>query len=254
MTQTHLQDFSSPNPKQFICDRAGFSFARLEEKIRQSDWWMQASQTVDCHHSNNSGVMLTHHLESVYEHVGRIFQQPAIGFYARMFSLMQALSMDPKEVEAELKIVALLHDIGKLKEDKSVLMAHPITGKPAHRRHGIVGLMAAMEIIGADLETHPPRQLRIYRTIELHDISYGLFREFNQTGSLPQQDRWTKINHKIHSIPAAGLMYLLLFKLADIHGHHSIHDVVWFYETVQWQYFQPLGLELPIPTEKDIRK
>lgn len=215
---------------------------------------MQASQTVDCHHSNNSGVMLTDHLEAVYQHVTQIFQQPAVGFYARMFSLMAALSMDTKEVEAELKIVALLHDIGKLKEDKSVLMAHPITGKPAHRRHGIVGLMAAMEIVGEELEPQPARQLRIYRTIELHDISYGLFREFNQTGSLPQQDRWTKINHKIHSIPAAGLMYLLLFKLADIHGHHNVHDVIWFYETVQWQYFQPLGLSLPIPTEKDIRK
>jgi len=199
MTKTHLQAFSSPDPEQLSSKPAEVSFARLEEKIRQSDWWMQASQTVDCHHSNNSGVMLTHHLESVYQHVGRIFQQPAIGFYARMFSLMATLSMDVKEVEAELKIVALLHDIGKLKEDKSVLMAHPITGKPAHRRHGIVGLMAAMEIIGADLEPKPARQLRIYRTIELHDISYGLFREFNQTGSLPQQDRWMQINHK--SIP-----------------------------------------------------
>jgi len=49
-------------------------------------------------------------------------------------------------------------------------------------------------------------------------------------------------------------MYLLLFKLADIHGHHNVHDVIWFYETVQWQYFQPLGLALPIPTEKDIPK
>jgi hypothetical protein len=226
---------------------------QIETNIKESAWWQKAANTIDNHHSNTSGVMLTHHLESVYQNVEAIFQQPATGFYGHLFTLLPLLKLDKTALQNELKIVALLHDIGKTAEDKTLVIAHPLTGKPAHKRHGLVGLMAAMEIIGNDLAKWPKRRERIYRTIELHDISYGLFREYNATGDIPQNEHWNHINHKIHAVPAAGLLYLLIFKLADIHGHANINDVLWFFETAKENYFNQLHIDLPIPTEADIR-
>jgi HD domain len=225
----------------------------LETKIKNSIWWKAASNTIDNHYSNHSGIMLTHHLLAVYNNIESIFNQPATGFYGELFALLPTLQLHKEEVKDELKIVALLHDIGKPLEDKSLVMPHPLTGKPAHKRHGLVGLMAAMEIIGADLAHWPEKKSRIYRTVELHDMSYGLFREFMATGNIPLNEKWHYINNKVHTLTGAGLMYLLLFKLADIHGHDNISDIIWFYETVKEQYFNQLNIDLPIPTDADIR-
>jgi hypothetical protein len=225
----------------------------IETKILQSDWWAKAAITVDSHYSNNSGIMLTHHLLAVHDNIETIFNRQPGGFYGKMFNLLTRLHLNWKEVKEELKIVALLHDIGKPLEDKSLVIAHPLTGKPAHKRHGLVGLVAAMEIIGPDLKDVPDRRNRIYRTIELHDMSYGLFREFIATGDIPPKERWNNINNKIHTLTGGGLLYLLFFKLADIHGHANIGDVTWFYNTVKEHYFDHHQIELPIPVEADIR-
>lgn len=225
----------------------------VESKIRDSDWWKKASCMVDSHHSNTSGVMLTHHLEAVYEHIETIFTQPEEGFYGDIFALLRRLQLDKEQVKNELKIVALLHDIGKTEEDKSLLMPHPLTGKTAHKRHGLVGLIAAMEIFGADIEHLPDHKKRIYRTVELHDMSYGLFREYTQTGDIPKAERLRYIDHKIHQVTGAGMLYLLLFKLADIHGHDDVGDVIWFYNVVKENFFKELAIELPVPEESDIR-
>jgi hypothetical protein len=84
-------------------------------------------------------------------------------------------------------------------------------------------------------------------------MSYGLFREHQSTRIVPPYSRWTSINNKIHAQPAAGLLYLLIFKLADIHGHANISDVLWFYNAAKETYFKRLGIDLPIPEESDIR-
>ena len=230
-----------------------FDTALIETAIKNSRWWKTAAVTVDNHYSNNSGVMLTDHLQQVYENVGAIFQQPEKGFYGSLFSLLRQLHIDKEELKNELKIVALLHDIGKPVEDKTLVIPHPLSGKPAHKRHGLAGLVAAMEILGPYLENFPEKRDRIYRTIELHDMSFGLFREYQATLVVPPNDRWTYINHKIHILPAAGIIYLLIFKLADIHGHENIADVIWIYHAVKSNYFNGLQLDLPIPAEADIR-
>ncbi len=230
-----------------------FNPRQIEEKIKQSDWWQKASTTIDSHYCNASGIMLTHHLQKVHDNVEAIFQQSATGFYGSMFNLMDHLKINKDELKSELKVVALLHDIGKTAEDKSMIIPHPLTGKPAHLRHGLVSLVAAIEILGPYLETLEVTRAHIYRTIELHDMSYGLFREHQETRILPPYSKWTSINHKIHSMPAAGLLYLLVFKLADIHGHDNIADVLWFYRAARENYFTQLQIDLPIPEESDIR-
>lgn len=233
---------------------ASFNSNILEEKIRQSNWWSMASAMPDSHYSKTSGIMLTHHLQAVYENVEDIFSRPETGFYGRLFALLKNMRMHKATVKDELKIVSLLHDIGKTKEDKSQVIPHPLTGKPAHLRHGIVGLMATMEIIGADLIPYPQQQKNIYRTVELHDISYGLFREFNVTGNIPEKDKLHYIGNKIHESPSVGLLYLLIFKLADTHGHDNISDIIWFYHIAQEKHFRHVNINLPAPHENDIRK
>ncbi|MEO6548603.1 MAG: hypothetical protein ABIN94_11410 [Ferruginibacter sp.] len=230
-----------------------FNPGQIEEKIRQSAWWQQAASTIDCHHSNTSGIMLTDHLQNVYQNVEVIFSKPETGFYGALFALVRQLNLNKNDLNDELKVIALLHDIGKTDEDKTVIIPHPLTGKPAHKRHGIVSLVAAMEILATDFTAMPEKINCIYRTIELHDISYGLYREYCTSAVIPPYSRWAKINNKIHISAAAGLIYLLIFKLADIHGHAIITDVLWFYQTVKTSYFDVLGIELPIPAESDIR-
>lgn len=226
---------------------------QLENKIKASSWWQKAAATTDSHYSNESGVMLTHHLLAVHENVMAIFRKTDSNFYNDLFSLLQQSQLDKAEVEEELKIIALLHDIGKIGEDKTLVIPHPLTGKPAHKRHGLVSLMATMEILAGDLAGTPAKRNRIYRTVELHDISYGLFREYKTIRIIPAYERWAYINNKIHPVPATGLLYLLIFKLADIHGHANIADVLWFYNTVNENYFRNLNVQLPIPGEQDIR-
>jgi len=223
-----------------------------EELIRQSDWWRQASVTPDRHEQCTGDVMLTDHLEAVFRNVQYVFSRPPEGFYGQLFSLMRVLEIRQEQMESELRVVALLHDVGKTTEDKTLVIDHPITGKPAHKRHGLVGLMAAMEILGPLLDEQPECRDRIYRTIELHDISYGLFREYRSARVVPGFERWAYINDKIFPKPGSGLLYLLVFKLADTHGHADVQDVEWFYRNVKDHYFDQLGLHLPVPAPEDI--
>lgn len=197
--------------------------------------------------------MLSDHLLAVHQNVQEIFQRPDEGFFHEMFALLPRLGLRKTEVYEELSISALLHDLGKTKEDKSLVIPHPLTGKPAHMRHGVVSLMATMEIIGNDLLNWPERRNRIYRLVELHDMSYGLFREYRNTGNQPGVDKWDYINNKIHTLTGGGLYYLLLFKLADTHGHQSLADVTWFYASVKDEYFDQLHLPLPLPGMQDLR-
>lgn len=225
----------------------------LETKIRHSSWWEKASNTIDSHYTNTSGIMLTHHLEAVYENVEALFTSTHSTFLEAMFKLCIQLNLNISDLREELKLVALLHDIGKTEEDKSQIIPHPLTGKPAHLRHGLVSLMATIEIIGADIAVFPQQQNSIYRTVELHDISYGMYREYKLTGEEPSTEKLLHISRKIHSTPGAGMLYLLLFKLADIHGHANIGDVFWFYNIAQKKYYEHLNIVLPIPQEQDIR-
>ncbi len=230
-----------------------FNQVYIEQKIKQSIWWQKAAVTVDSHFSNDNNVMLTHHLEAVYDNIHQLFHQPLTPFLQALFALLPPLELEPTTVEQELKIVALLHDIGKIEEDKSLVVPHPLTGKPAHKRHGLVSLMAAMQIIEGDLDHIPAIKNRIFRVIELHDMSYGLYREYESMGEVPETDRWQYISNKIFPQQGVGLMYLLLFKLADIHGHGNVSDVIWFYENARDHYFNKLNIALPIPSEQDIR-
>lgn len=222
-------------------------------KIRRSVWWRRASTCVDPHYSNTSGVMLTDHLTAVTDNVERIFTARHLSFLCRLFLVVEAMGLPKDKMREELRIAAMLHDIGKTEDDKSVTMPHPLDGHLTIKRHSVVGLFAAKEILHHCEMLSEEEKARIYSVIEEHDVPYGLFREYKEGRKRPSFERWQELDEKISPQPGAGLMYLLLFKLADVHGHCNIEDVIWFFEAVSNTYYRPLGYTLPVPRESDIR-
>ncbi len=197
--------------------------------------------------------MLAHHLQAVCENVENIFFSKQNRFLENMFGFIRQRGMDTVKMYEHLMVVALLHDIGKTEDDKSIEVPHPLFGYSTVKRHSVVGVYAAMDILGNDHTLSAEDKSIIFSVIEEHDVSYGLFREYKQKGLIPTSARWHELNAKISAVHGEGLLYLLLFKLADIHGHANIEDVTWFYQRVNQDYFMPVGLHLPIPRESDIR-
>jgi HD domain len=226
----------------------------LEQQIQQSHWWQKACSCPDRHYHATHGIMLTDHLLAVTHLVEQIFTNQSNHFLQEMFLLIEALGLDKRKIRDELVLVALLHDIGKTEDDKSQYVVHPLTKQIVINRHSVVGVKAAKEILDDSPLLSLAEKKRIYWIVEQHDISYGLFREFKKDGLEPDYATWQIINNNIHPVPGAGLLYLLIFKLADIHGHANIEDVIWFYKTVFQHYFKAECIRLPIPKETDIRE
>ncbi|MEI6946222.1 hypothetical protein V9K67_03400 [Paraflavisolibacter sp. H34] len=226
---------------------------RLSEKIRQSSWWVRAGHCVDSHFSAASGVMLADHLNAVTAKTRKIFSNRQSPFLAELFGLFPLLGMDKAQVREELKLVSLLHDLGKIEDDKTKLVLHPVHKYLTCKQHAIVSVFAAMDILGDEPSLSAGEKRRIYALIEEHDVSYGLYKEWRQTGQMPSFARWRELNDKISDREGVGLLYLLVFKLADTHGHRCIFDVVWFFNAVKTHYFDLLGLNLPLPQASDIR-
>jgi HD domain len=225
----------------------------LFEKILHSDWWLRATQCVDSHYSNVDGVMLSDHLVAVTENIDKVFHSPRGSFLTRLFDLLDKMNINQECLREELRIASLLHDIGKVEQDKSKLVMHPLHKHYTIKRHSIVSLYAAIEILQNESLLSTEEKQRIYALIEEHDVSYGLFREWMMTDKLPKFERWKELNDKIDPKPGVGLMHLLFFKLADTHGHWNITDVIWFFKQVKIKYFSKLGIDLPVPREKDVR-
>lgn len=228
--------------------------ASIIDKIMHSIWWMKASVCADNHFHYASGVTLADHLIAVTDNLETIFSDNRNRFLADLFAFATGLGLNKSKIREVLKIVSLLHDIGKSEADKTKLILHPLHRYLTLKQHAIVSVSAAMEILAPERDLSPAEKKRIYAVIEEHDVSYGLFKDWKETGRTPAFERWEELNDKIDTRKGYGLMYLLIFKLADIHGHSSIEDVTWFFKTVKKEYFDQIGWSnLPVPVESDIR-
>lgn len=223
------------------------------DNIRQTDWWTKATKYKDRHYDASSGVMLSDHLNSVSASIDTIFNDTESQFISELFSLFNFLNLNNEKVKQELQIVALLHDIGKTEDDKTQKIQHPLKNEMVSKRHPVIGVQAAIEVLGSDTSLSDTDKAKIYALVDEHDTPYGLFRQFEKTGVVPEFKSWRKLNNKIDEKDGVGLLYLLIFKLADIDGHESVEDVIWFFKTAQEKYFNQLGLQLPIPNESDVR-
>ena len=83
------------------------------------------------------------------------------------------------------KLVSLLHDIGKVEDDKMLYTIHPLDHELVLKRHTVVNCSRRHRILGTDKALSSDEKTRIYWAIWQHDISYGLYKQFLSTGYSP---------------------------------------------------------------------
>lgn len=225
----------------------------LLETIRQSTWWKKAEIYNDRHHDPSTGIMLSDHLNAVAAAIDSIFDDPNDPFLSALFSIFDQLGLDKEKTRYELQVVSLLHDIGKPEEEKAAMMEHPLNKELVSSRHPVLGVQAAMEILTMDLTFSDTEKARIYHLVNEHDTPFSMYRQFQKNNIKPAFKTLKKLNDKIDAEAGAGLLYLLIFKLADIDGHKTVDDVTWFFTVAKQNYYDKIGLDLPVPGESDIR-
>ena len=223
----------------------------VEAVIKNSKWWREAQEMPDRHYDPSAGIYLADHLEAVLRNLR--FLHPSEGAHEYFSQLREALvnaDLNPSAVADLLVPVALLHDLGKIREDKGAEGKHPLTRKAVKMRHPIVGVIAALELLPSTLAGHET----ILALIEEHETPYPWYMQFQKTGQVPGRKSWARLDRKIDSRgDGTGLVLLCVFKLADIHGHKNVKDVPWFFEQANSSYLREKGKWLPVPDQGAIQ-
>jgi len=223
----------------------------IEELIKQSEWWHEAQQVLDRHYDPSEGVTLADHLEAVNSHLDFLScESSSNNFVNQLNQALLSADLDSSMVKEILGPVALLHDIGKTREDKSSEGPHPITGEMVKLRHPVIGVEAAMELLPEELATRDT----IIALVEEHDTPFSWYTQCQKSGQIPKRRSWARLDRKIDGREnGAGIMLLAVFKLADIDGHAEVDDVHWFFEQAVNHYLREKGKWLPLPDESTIR-
>lgn len=224
---------------------------RVVELIRQSEWWLLAQKMPDRHYDPGDNVSLADHLESVLRNL-KFLSEPSNcdPYFAELTRALLAVGQDPATLSELLAPVALLHDIGKVREDKRATGVHPVNGSSVKLRHPIVGLQAAVEILPEDLA----KRETILALVEEHNTPFSWYMNFVNSGQAPKRKLWAKLDRNIDSREdGSGIIALAVFKLADIDGHENVADVTWFFDQANSAYLLEKGKWMPVPGEDAIR-
>lgn len=172
--------------------------------------------------------------------------QPLVDAYAaELRETLQFVGLAPNALASTLETVALLHDIGKPRENKDRTTIHPLTGKTVPRRHPVVGAVAALELVP---ESDDSRGL-IASLVAKHSTGWSWYRNWTKSGQQPSDKAWNRLDQSIeHSRDGVGLLLLALFKMADIDGHDDLSDVVWFVQRANRGALSRWKMTLPLPT------
>lgn len=166
----------------------------LVKAIRSSTWWETASRTPDRHYAPSEAVSLADHLSAVHRNVEAILRVPPQGGYVEVLhAALTAFELDIGLLRNILVPVALLHDIGKPIEDKTAEIPHPLTGKSVKKRHPIVGVTAAQEIVPEDW----PNRHEIIALVEEHDTPYAWYVQNQRRSQTPKPRAWAKLDRNI---------------------------------------------------------
>ena len=223
----------------------------VEQTIRNSDWWRATQDMADRHYDPSEGISLADHLDAVHRNLGFLTEPDSCHeYFGQLVLALVAVGQDPASCSQILSPVALLHDIGKVREDKKAEGEHPLTGKPVRLRHPIVSLSAGVELLPADASN----RATVLALIEEHDTPFSWFVNFQKSGQAPKRKSWAKLDRAIDpQEDGTGILLLATFKLADIDGHENVDDVVWFFECANSTYLVEKGKWLPVPDESAIR-
>lgn len=223
--------------------------------VRASTWWRSATIYQDRHYPPEAGISLADHLEAVAGNLmGLLGVDAAPAEAAKRYSeelrqsvLAQGLSVE--RVARLLHPVALLHDIGKTADDPDETIEHPLTGVPRPKRHPLVSLCAAAELLPQDLIDRSA----ILALIELHDEPYAWYRQFRRSGQMASPKAWRRLDRKIDpEQEGRGLVLLAIFRLVDTDGHDDLADVLWFINGANQNLLDRLGRSLPVPTLEEV--
>ncbi len=217
----------------------------IESVIKTSRWWRDAEEMPDRHYDQASGISLADHLEAVRRNL-RVLG-PYEGrhiYFERLQESLETNGVDLAWAHALLVPVALLHDIGKTKEDRKAEGLHPLTKKTVRMSHPMLGLNAALELLPDDLSGRET----MLALIEEHDTPYSWYRQFQKTQEIAGPAAWARLDRRIDPHEdGTGLLLLSIFKIADIDGHEDVADVSWFIEKADEHYLHAKGKNLPIP-------
>jgi len=206
----------------------------------------------DRHYEESAGVSLADHLEAVHANLRRLLSPDGLDAY--FDELRQALlfgGFDLPTTTELLGLVALLHDLGKVRDDKDKEGEHPLTGKSVKLRHPVVSLIAALELLP---EAQAGRNT-ILALVEEHDTPYSWYLQFRRSGQVPKRKSWARLDRRIDPREdGTGIVILSVFKLADIDGHECVGDVLWFIEQANTTYLREKGRWVPVPSQNDIRR
>ena len=218
----------------------------IEATIRRSDWWRRAAATPDRHGNLSSGVSLTDHLDAVLGNVRWLLvDEPVDDFTLQVRQRLESMGIDILQTFQTLLPVALLHDLGKLSQDKNATVPHPLTGKPAAKRHPVASVLLAMELLPASLENRD----RILALIDKHATPFAWYVQYRKSGSIPGPKAWVHLDRKLNpKADGSGLVLLALFKIADIAGHESSEDVAWFVSCANDKLLANRNRDLPVPS------
>lgn len=228
------------------------SILNFEAVVRQSKWWRLAAATPDRHGDASSGVSLADHLDAVLENLRRLLISELAGdFVLQVQQRLDAIGIDRQRAFQTLMPVALLHDLGKLTEDKLTTIPHPLSGKPAPKRHPVASVLVAMELLPPSMEN---RECML-ALIDEHATPFSWYAQFRHGGRAPGPAAWARLDHKIDPRgDGSGLLLLALFKMADIAGHENLDDVSWFVGRANEGYLASRGKELPVPDVRLLRQ
>jgi hypothetical protein len=223
-----------------------------EEIIRNSEWWDWASKIHDRHYDESENVYLTDHLNSVLNNCKTLLDKELSTEYIMNLQIaLESCGLCADSVLPILTSVALLHDIGKAKEDKETEIPHPLTGKSVKKRHPVASVIAAIEILPKDLDNRD----QILVLIDEHDTPFSWYMNYDKTGQVPSEKAWNRLDRKINEkADGTGMLLLSLFKLADIDGHEDVADVIWFLEQANENCLIIKGKEIPVPNKAEIEQ
>jgi hypothetical protein len=223
-----------------------------EEAIRKSPWWREAQGMPDRHYDESAGVTLADHLHRVHENLRLVLSSDGLdGYFEELRQALANMGLNPGAMLDVLRPVALLHDIGKTREQKDVEGEHPLTQKAVKMRHPIVGLLAAIDTLPEDQENRDT----VLVLVEEHDTPFSWYMQFQRSGEIPKRKSWARLDRKIDPREdGTGLILLSVFKLADIDGHADVSDVPWFIDQVNQSFLREKGRWLPVPDQSSIQR
>lgn len=211
------------------------------EEIKKSIWWKEAEKYPDRHHPKDSWVMLSDHLLITHENIKEIFSMKKWNIY----DLLSGYELAIERLQLILKIVALLHDIGKPQDNKDIDYIHPLTQKLVKKRHNILWMEAAIQILWDSKKLTDLEKDIIYSLIDEHDTPFWWYINFSKTWQVPKLKSWKKLDNKIiwNDYAPLGIILLTIFKLADIDGHDDVSDVDWFIKNLNEFYLSTFNIK-----------